>query len=74
MFCWLVGSDLGELPAFPLPQGFLSQRGSWLLIAILASLFAGLIGSFAELLKSNPREADELRTEPLEILVTAPDR
>jgi len=65
LFCWKVASDLAEAPAFPVSQGFLSQRISWLFLAGLAWLFAKLIDAFAELLKSQLIEADELRTEKL---------
>jgi hypothetical protein len=74
MFCWLVLADLGELRAFPLAQGFLSQREPWLMMAVLSSVFAVLIGSFVELLKSMPQEADELRAESLRTFVTASER
>jgi hypothetical protein len=70
-FCWKVASDLDESPAFPLTQGLLSQRSSWLLLAGLAWLFAKLIDAFGELLKTRPREADEHRTEGLHELAAA---
>jgi hypothetical protein len=70
-FCWKAASDLGDSPAFPFSQGFLGQRTSWLFLAGLAWLFAKLIDAFAELLKSQPREADELRTEKLHELAAA---
>jgi len=55
VFCWKAAFALDESPG----------RMSWLFLAGLAWLFAKLIDAFAELLKSQPREADELRTEKL---------
>jgi hypothetical protein len=65
LFCWSAAADLGMFLAFPVAEGFLSQRATWLLLAALAWLFAKLIDSFAKLLKSPTPQADELATEPV---------
>jgi len=54
-FCWKAAFDLDDSP----------ERIYWLFLAGLAWLFAKLIDAFAELLKSQLIEADELRTEKL---------
>jgi hypothetical protein len=73
MLCWKVGSEQGELPAFPVARGFWQQRGSLLLVAILGWLFARLISSFALAPKVWRRPADELNAESLRRLVVAPE-
>jgi hypothetical protein len=70
--CWKVASDLDVAPAFPFTSGFLAQRTSWLCLAGMAALFARLIDAFAELLKTRPRDADELPAErPQHLVVVA---
>jgi hypothetical protein len=71
MLCWKVGSEQGELPAFPLGRGFWQQRGSWLLVAVLGWLFARLMSPFALAPKVWRCRADELSAESLRRLVVA---
>jgi hypothetical protein len=51
MFCWRATAGADE------------SVEMWLFGAVLAFLFAKLIAAFAELLKTLPEPADELRTE-----------
>ena len=53
MFCWKAAVGVGEFAEI------------WLFGAIVAILFAKLIDAFAELLKTRPNRADELRTDVL---------
>ncbi len=73
LFCWKVAAVVGEVRAFPFTQGFLGQRSSWLFLAGLAWLFAKLMDTLAELLKSRSQKADELATERVPELATAPE-
>jgi hypothetical protein len=77
MLCWRVGADLGELPEMPLSIGSFSQRLFWLLIALLALVFAKLIDAFVKSWNSAAGSkkifscADELSAVEFDSLVAA---